>query len=47
MKHIKPVNQREEKGRGVYPNHIFIRTASDIVSGKDEALNWIINNEKE
>lgn len=47
LKHIKPVNQREEKGRGVYPNHIFIRTASDIVSGKDEALNWIINNEKE
>ncbi|MBK7098257.1 MAG: hypothetical protein IPH58_07750 [Sphingobacteriales bacterium] len=47
LKHIKPVNQREEKGRGVYPNHVFVRTASEIVSGKDEALNWIISNERE
>jgi len=47
LKHIKPVNQRAEKGRGVYPNHVFVRAASDIVSGKDEALNWIISNEGE
>lgn len=43
LMNIKPINQTDVKGHGIYPDKEITQTIEDKVNGKDPELEWILN----
>lgn len=46
LMHVRPLNRTDVKGRGIFPDQAFSQPVSDIIADKDQAMDWILGQEK-
>ena len=39
---IRPINQTNIKGHGIYPDKEIIQTVEDKINGKDPEMDWVL-----
>lgn len=46
LMHVRPVNRTDVKGRGIFPDQAFGQPVKDVIADKDQAMDWILEQEK-